>query len=211
MWMYFATLAYFLCGVYIIPESHWGEGLKPGMFTISPQEAEHGSLPLPPRPDLSIARTVGPLLNYGTKVKDPHKSHGRHKHHTLLIFYVLLKTFLSFDTSYSFVRIKFHMTIQKYWKAFFFLINTVLKLSALRALFIIKLNIHKLSTLHDICQALRLSSSMFYIYTGLDTQVIVGVSSEDILYIYIRYSIVQYMVACRIFWCLYSRFSRRKN
>ena len=45
--MYFTTLAYFLCEVYIISESHWGEGLKPGMHTISPQEAEHGSLPLP--------------------------------------------------------------------------------------------------------------------------------------------------------------------
>lgn len=47
MWMYFATLAYFLCGVYIIPERHWGEGLKPGMHTISPQEAKHGRLPSP--------------------------------------------------------------------------------------------------------------------------------------------------------------------
>lgn len=45
--MYFATLAYFLCWVYIIPEGLLGEGFKSGMFTISPQEAEHGSLPLP--------------------------------------------------------------------------------------------------------------------------------------------------------------------
>lgn len=173
MWMYSATLAYFLCGVYIIPESHWGVGLKPGMHTISQQEAKQKST-IAPRPDVSIARTVGGL-NYSTKVRNSYafrtqimyetKEHGR----LLLIFSVLLKT----PDLWYVLQLhctKFH-NITKILKGIFFHKNAP-KQSVLRALFLFKIFIiHKLSTLlGDICQALPLKSSMFYIYTGLDTK-----------------------------------------
>lgn len=127
MWMYFATLAYFLCGVYIISESHWGEGLKPGMYSISPQEAENGSLPLPhAQISPSHAQLAGYWMNYSTKVRDSYSCMTQRAKYTsqyaaldLLCFIkdIYLWYVLQFHCT------KFHMTLQKYWKAFFFLIK----------------------------------------------------------------------------------------
>lgn len=114
-----------------------------------------------PRPDVSVACTVGGLSRILLQA--------RHKTiQTVADFFLafLLKTcslwyILQFHCKKKIIK-KF-TTLQKYWKAFFFKYKNVIEQSDWRALFLlfihiffpnIKLNIHKLpALLGDICQA----------------------------------------------------------
>lgn len=91
-----------MCGLCIIPEGRWGAGLKPGMFTISPQEEAHGSLPLPNTQNLFITRKAGRLLKNNTPQKKKN-----HKNSYLLTLLCFIKDILSLIQFYS---TKIHIT-----------------------------------------------------------------------------------------------------
>lgn len=107
-----ATPACCLYGGHIIPRSRWGVGLKPGMRTISQQEAERRGPPSPhaqmsPWPVQSAVSTTPKETKEFSKRK-PTKQH-RHMHFFLLAF--LLKTFFFiFDMSYSYIIKKHYVT-----------------------------------------------------------------------------------------------------
>lgn len=110
-----------------------GRGVKAWNAHYFPTGSQAWTSTIAPRPDLSIARTVGRLLNYSRKVRNSvqHKSCVTHRVN-VLIFCVLLKTFhLSYVLHFHYTNTRHYKNIER----LFFFYKNVLKLSVLRALF----------------------------------------------------------------------------
>jgi len=149
MWIYFATLAEFLWSPYY-SRGPLGRGVKAWNVHHFPTGNSAWKSTTAPRPNLSITGKVGPpsVIQYKNlkSFKSTQNEAAEHSHFWSFVF--LLKTFFIFDTSYSFIIQKVHITkIQKET----FIKKKVQKQSELWELFFFFKKSIFTSSLDDIC------------------------------------------------------------